>query len=816
MVYRYSWLVGSAASILAFTMLNSLLKPTTDGLPWQIVVGGGLILGVVISWTTAVYRLRTWMTVAIHTVLMFIVMLRIGAPDTLNVIIPTVDTANAKLDTFAVLDAEFTQAFKLISNGVEPVVPLTGIVIIVTLVFWTIGALMSWGLSTGHPFVGLLPPFVVTLQFATMDRQNTGIFIVSAFVVLALLAILAITRDEETGAGRMYRRAGKPDRRRALSPGSGVLGVTVIASLLAVALLTPIVPRDGILEWRNPTGLTGDFFGSVSYNPFVGINQFLVDPRGVPVFSARIDGEVDPSDVYFRLVTMDTYSTGRFFADDPEVIPIDEDSWEFGSNEFFGSTEEVTTTIRIAALAQDWLPAAYAPTAVDGAEQLLANLQIRPDDAAIHLDGLFTVEGLTYSVTSDIPRPDIAALAANEDGELSRAFIEARDIGDEAVPEIVLTEWNEEPATVERYLALPDSDVDNRLNGIGVLAREVTDNLETDFERALALETWFHSPFTGDGERTDGFAYTTDIRPGQGASDLADWLLDADSPNYHQGYCENFATAMGVMARTLGIPSRIILGFTPGISSANDPSTVIVTDNNAHAWVELWMPSQGWVRFDPTPRSAEDTPQTFESLQETLGFSMAEYLDIPDPEVDGDIGVVPQIVLDGPSTTILSPAGGSSSDAQGGFSISLPSWLPNLLWFVAAAALLFGSIPFIKWNIRRRRIHRLRDGDISAAWEQLVSRLTDLHEPPRPTATATEVADDFDPVVLPLATVYERSLYGPEDGIGDQHVETAVVTLDRTEELMSTRYSRGERLRAVYRPGTILPGWWKRLRTRNR
>jgi hypothetical protein len=225
MVYRYSWLVGAGASILAFSMLNSLLKPTTEGLPWQVVVGGGLILGVVISWTAAVYRLRPWITVVVHAVLMAIVALRIGAPDTLNVILPTFDAANPALDTFTVLGDQWEQAVRVIQNGVEPVIPLTGIVILVTLVFWIVGALLSWGLSTGHPFVARLPAFIVTLQFATMDRQRTSVFQVAAFVVLALLGILAITRDEETGSGRMYRRAGAAEQKHRLSPGSGVLGI---------------------------------------------------------------------------------------------------------------------------------------------------------------------------------------------------------------------------------------------------------------------------------------------------------------------------------------------------------------------------------------------------------------------------------------------------------------------------------------------------------------------------------------------------------------------------------------------------------------
>ena len=809
MVYRYSWLIGAAASILAFSLLNSLLKPTTQGLPWQIVVGGGLILGIVISWTTAVYRTRTWLTVAIHAVLMAVVAMRIGAPDTMIAILPTGAT-------WGLMGTQLSQALDFIQNGVEPVIPVTGLVIILTLVLWAMGGLLGWGLSTGHPFVGLLPPFVLTLQFATMDRQPTSAIRVSTFVVLAILAMLAVTRDEETGAGRMYRRNGSTAWRNGIAPASGVLGATIIAALLAVTLLTPVVPRDGILDWRNPTGLTGDFFGSISFNPFVGIQQSLVDPTGQPVFFARIEGDIDPGDVYFRLVTMDSYSGGRFFANDPDVIPLDDGLFEYRENQFFGPTYDVTTTVTIAALAQEWLPAAYAPSNVTGSDQLEANLRIRPDDASINLDGGRSGEGLTYTVESDIPRPDLAALASTERGRLSRAFLEARDTGSEPVPLATLPEWRDEPASNARYVELPDPDLDNRLDSISKLALDVTTNLETDFEKALALESWFHSPFTGDGSSTDGFGYTTDILPGYEATDLAAWLLDEDSPNYHQGYCENFATAMAVMARSLGIRSRVVLGFTPGVASRDGPEIVVVTDENAHAWVEAWMPQQGWVRFDPTPRTAQDTPQTFEYLEDELGFSMQEYLDLPDPDFETAANQRPIFDPDAfADQDVFIGAGGADPDS-GGLGISLPGWLPQLLWIFAAAALVFGSIPLMKWAGRRRRMRRLRTGDISAAWEELVARLTDLGERPSPTATAREVADDFDPVLSPLASIYDRSIYGPVGAVSEAHVETAAVTLERTESILVTRYSRGERLRALYRPGTILPGWWKRFRERQR
>jgi hypothetical protein len=67
------------------------------------------------------------------------------------------------------------------------------------------------------------------------------------------------------------------------------------------------------------------------------------------------------------------------------------------------------------------------------------------------------------------------------------------------------------------------------------------------------------------------------------------------------GYCQHFAGAMALLLRMGGVPARVVVGFTPGSYNRANHSWA-VTDLGAHAWVEAWFPSYGWVRFDPTPR----------------------------------------------------------------------------------------------------------------------------------------------------------------------------------------------------------------------
>jgi hypothetical protein len=435
----------------------------------------------------------------------------------------------------------------------------------------------------------------------------------------------------------------------------------------------------------------------------------------------------------------------------------------------------------------DWLPQPYVPDGFGADEDTEQNVRVRQADGSLRLDGDISYEGQTYTVESKMPQPDIAVLAADEDGELSPAFEFAAT--EQVVPDPVVATPRPEPPDVEVYLALPD-DLDP---GIAAEARRQTANLTTNYEIGLALESWFHS---------DAFAYSASIDPGHGATDLAAWLLDPESPNYHVGYCENFATAMAVMARTLEVPSRVVLGFTPGEPHPDQENVFIVRDRNAHAWVELWMPTQGWVRFDPTPRGDEINPSTFGLAEDELGFAITEYLDVPDPEPISFQGAPlrpPEFGEDFP----LFSGGGEAETGSGG--ISVPGWVKAGVPLAVALLLLVGTVPTIKWWRRRRRMKRLENGDITAAWEDIVARLTDLGERPSPAATPRQLADSVDSVMVPLATVYGRSVYGPDGAIQASHVTTAITSLEQTRERLTTRHSLGQRLVAAYRPASIIP-----------
>lgn len=141
------------------------------------------------------------------------------------------------------------------------------------------------------------------------------------------------------------------------------------------------------------------------------------------------------------------------------------------------------------------------------------------------------------------------------------------------------------PASAQNYLQLPEV-LDPR---IAERAALVTETATNRYDAAVMIE--FHL-------RND-FGYTLEQKSG-GEQPLADFLFDV-----REGHCEYFATAMAVMLRTQGIPTRVVNGFQQG--EYNETADVyVVRQREAHSWVEVYFPGEDvWVPFDPTPAAAQ-------------------------------------------------------------------------------------------------------------------------------------------------------------------------------------------------------------------
>lgn len=127
------------------------------------------------------------------------------------------------------------------------------------------------------------------------------------------------------------------------------------------------------------------------------------------------------------------------------------------------------------------------------------------------------------------------------------------------------------------------------------LAADITSSSDNRYDQARAIERYFGQ---------NGFEYQTEDIPVPGRQEdyVDQFLFDSKV-----GYCDNFSTSMVVMLRTLDIPARWAKGFTSGqkIAGASgeqdqDADVYEVTNANAHSWVEVYFPEEGWVPFEPT------------------------------------------------------------------------------------------------------------------------------------------------------------------------------------------------------------------------
>ena len=139
------------------------------------------------------------------------------------------------------------------------------------------------------------------------------------------------------------------------------------------------------------------------------------------------------------------------------------------------------------------------------------------------------------------------------------------------------------PTAITEYTTVPPA-----FDQLKVLADRLTKGQASAYDKAVALQAWFHRP--------GNFTYSVKANSGTGASALGRFLTKTKT-----GSCQQFAFGMAVLARLVGIPSRVVVGFTQGTFAGHDTWRVMTSD--AHAWPELYFSGAGWLGFEPTPPS---------------------------------------------------------------------------------------------------------------------------------------------------------------------------------------------------------------------
>ncbi|WP_129336849.1 transglutaminaseTgpA domain-containing protein [Cellulomonas endophytica] len=359
----------------------------------------------------------------------------------------------------------------------------------------------------------------------------------------------------------------------------------------------------------------------------------------------------------FTLAEFDGRSWRRTEASGLEDVP---DS-VFGGDR--GTTVPTDAVVRVAVevrqLDETRLPIATTQRALQAPEQW--RYDVARDEV---IGGRPTRDGLRYEMTVRVPE------------------LRAEDLAQVAVAP--------PPGATEDYLQLPAT---ARLEDVRALAAEITRDAASPFEQAAALQTWFRSAAN----------FTYDTRVSTATSDDAVW----DFLQSQRGYCVQFATAMAVMSRTLGIPARVGVGFLPGAEVGT--STRSVTGQQAHAWPELYFPGYGWVRFEPTPAVQTGTAPVWTTPP-------AAGADGPPPEDEVPATAAPGAGASASAAPTTGPSASASAGPGTGRAAGGTSWVPPL---VVLLTLLVGAGAAAL--VRRARVPVPRDPDES--WERLRSDL---------------------------------------------------------------------------------------------
>ena len=358
------------------------------------------------------------------------------------------------------------------------------------------------------------------------------------------------------------------------------IGVGIAA--VVAGLLVPIaLPSVGTPEPVAGEGSGAGFASGI--NPMITLGDDL--RRGNPVVALTYRTN-DESSQYLRMTALDDF-TGEDWG--PTDLPEPgEDVAAIGpvpGLEDGVALKELTTDVAVEQILSSWLPVPYAAVSIEGLE---GEWTWEPDALTVRAEGA-SARNQQYEVASVQPQPSVEQLIASGSGPVEG---------------------------MERYLALPPELPEI----VGQTALAVADGAASHYEIAVALQDYFRSgdfTYSEQAPVDDGF-------DGSGAEALGPFL------EIKSGYCVHFSSAMAAMARYLGIPSRVIVGFTPGnaypTGEDGEFTAYRVTTDNLHAWPELYFDGIGWVRFEPTPgrgvppafapRDVDDptTPEVDESI----------------------------------------------------------------------------------------------------------------------------------------------------------------------------------------------------------
>jgi TgpA N-terminal domain/Transglutaminase-like superfamily/Domain of unknown function (DUF4129) len=568
-----------------------------------------------------------------------------------------------------------------------------------------------------------------------------------------LVTFRYVQSADETGAG--------PDTKELAASGRRI-GLAAVCLAVAIPVILPTVHSHNLFG----TTHNGRAEGPGGLDAFLQVQHDLIG-RPEPVLSYRTDARY-PAQQYFQVFVLN-YNNSRstWLPEFPSGVAgtsqIAGPALPYRPQAELGGTSPAVHTEVQMALRQGngtdaYLPVPYYPVDLtipgDDWEELAGSLMI--------LSPSVSLSGLSYSITS-------------READPSKAAVENANQG---VPLNIQGQYG--------TYSGPDSST------LLTIAHNHTQGALTQLQAAIDLENWLTSK-----------AFTYTLKP-----DLpkTHWLVHFLT-NDRRGYCQQFAWAMAVLARLVGIPSRVAVGYTAG--SPGPDRQWQVTTADAHAWPELYLAGQGWLRFEPTPNGANEqgtaTVPGYATGPSTA-HSATQQGNSPNAHASGAATGASKKnpALNRFQHGQVGVAGTGVNDAVA--QLWLPIGIPLLV------VLLLGTPALIRHLTRRRR-WLVASGDAGmahTAWRELTDDLADLGMPSSPGDTPRAVSGrisqlaGFDSAAAAalarVADAEERARYAraPAPGAG-LAADTRVV-----RKATAGAVSRRRRVRATLMPASTM------------
>ncbi len=569
------------------------------------------------------------------------------------------------LPTAESLDQFFSQISDSLNLLLEQRLPITGgedLQIIYALIIYMVVFLADWTAFIYKKTSETLTPFIALflLLIYSGQRQNS-IFDIALILGTGFIFIL------------FHRLALHPESLNSRDPKVKSRFIKYHfrtgASLAAIALcmgifLGPAIPgarSEALIDALSLNGNGSDEPSRILLNPLVDIGNRITQNSDVEVFRVKTK-----KPAYWRLTALNVFD-GQIWSSSEEYSTAGNNS-----NEILPGREALAQNIshsfEISNLGGSWAPSAYLPLS-HTIQSPIGFLYNSATSSLITKEGQL-LAGDTYTITAlqlDATPEEINSISA---------------------------ETTTQTSDIQKYLELPE----NLSPRIKNLAEEITAEGTTNYEKALLLQRWFHL----------NFEYSEQVPSGHSENDMIDFLF-----NVRIGFCEHFSGSFAALARSVGIPTRVAVGFTPGEYSETTPDLLIVKATNAHAWPEVYIPNMGWIILEPTPsRGAPGGSSIDINGIDTPGIQLAGPDNAPPAAEENRSNLIPEPTdTDGSDTGPVNPPALEENTGQENGSSSVAGELQqlsntssiNIVWllFFSAAGILL-LLYLIGVNIARR------------------------------------------------------------------------------------------------------------------